>query len=138
MNLAVQTAGGTVAGQFVCLTGIIRRAEEIGIIQRGTHRLVDLSGRVIAALRSDQVNLFGLEGQFVTVCGISEGRIEGVLSLRVTQVLPANVPGFTPQPFVDFRLLLLLLFLASLGFPIGLQRGGLFGTPFGFGGFRRS
>lgn len=128
MNLSVQTAGGS-RGQFVCLTGIIRRAEEIGIIQRGTHRLVDLSGRVVAALRSDQVNLFSLEGQFVTVCGISEGRIEGVLSLLVTQVLPANVPTAPPQPFIDFRLLLFLLLLLSLGFPIG--------QPGGLGRFRR-
>jgi hypothetical protein len=73
-----------------CLSGIIVRAEPFGFIQRGTHRLLNTSGQVIAALRSDVVNLTQFEGQFRTVCGMDEGQIEGVTSLLVTQVLPAN------------------------------------------------
>jgi len=109
--------GPTTVGATVCRTGIIRRAEEIGFIQRGTHRLFDLAGNLIASLASTQVNLFGLEGRFVTVCGTSEGGIEGVLALNVTQVLPATVPGAapTPQPQPDIRLLLLLLLLTQPG-----------------------
>lgn len=124
-------------GNFICLTGVVRRAEEIGIIQRGTHRLVDLSGNLLAALRSDQVNLTALEGRFVTVCGINEGQIEGVTSLRVTQVLPANVPGTfpAPQPQLDLRLLILLILLSNpallRGFNLNLLLALLFGGGLG-------
>lgn len=107
----------TTSGSFTCLTGFIRPAEQIGIIQRGTHRLVDARGNVLASLHSNQVNLRALEGQFVTVCGFSEGRIEGVLSLNVTQVFSATVPVVTPPPqpiSIDLRTLLLLLLLANL------------------------
>lgn len=130
---------------FTCLTGIVRRAEEIGFIQRGTHRLVDLQGRVIAALRSNQVNLFGLEGQFLTVCGISEGRIEGVLSLLVTQVFPVRQPTVPPVPppqQIDLRTLLLFLLLTRQISPLllflllsgGLDRTGIAGLGLGLGG----
>jgi hypothetical protein len=72
---------------MICLTGFIRRAEAIGFIQRGTHRLVDRSGNVVAILRGDQVNLFALEGRLALVCGIDEGMIEGFRSVLVRRVL---------------------------------------------------
>lgn len=81
----------TISLRFACLSGIIQRAEEVGFLQRGTHRLVSATGQVLATLRSNQVNLFALEGQFRTVCGFDEGEIEGVRSLLVTQVLPPNL-----------------------------------------------
>ncbi|HYF92148.1 MAG TPA: hypothetical protein VD969_07860 [Symbiobacteriaceae bacterium] len=84
----------TTAFRFSCLTGFIRRAEEVGFLQRGTHRLVAADGRVIATLSSTVVDLTALEGQFRTVCGFDEGEIEGVTSLRVTQVLPVAPGGF--------------------------------------------
>jgi hypothetical protein len=132
--------GQTGTRTTICLTGIVRRAEEVGIIQRGTHRLIDLSGNVIAALRSNQVNLFALEGQFVTVCGINEGRIEGVLSIFVTQAFRANVPGTVP-PFpgqLDLRTLLLFILFTQPQLLRGIRLdillallfgGGLFGLP---------
>lgn len=80
------TAGFTIL--FRCLTGLVVPAEQIGIIQRGTHRLLDANGRVIAALRSDVVNLNALVGQNAIVCGLDEGQIEGVTSLNVTQAFP--------------------------------------------------
>lgn len=134
------TTTTTLRANFVCLTGVVRRAEEIGFIQRGTHRLVDLQGRVIAALRSNQVNLTALEGQFVTVCGISEGRIEGVLSILVTQaqsaLQPTTPPVFPPQQ-IDLRTLLLLLLLTGQlqlnPLIISILLGGRFGTT-GLGG----
>lgn len=105
-----QIASGTA---FTCLTGFIRRAEPIGFIQRGTHRLIDVNGNVIASLRSTQVQLSALEGRFVTVCGFSEGQIEGVLSLRVTEVFPVVSPTITPLPQIDLRMLLLALLLST-------------------------
>ena len=83
----------TMSIRFTCLTGIIRRAEEVGFLQRGTHRLVAANGQVIATLSSTMVDLTALEGQFRTVCGFDEGVIEGVTSLQVTQVMPANAGG---------------------------------------------
>jgi hypothetical protein len=74
-GFTIAANGATATGAFVCRTGIIRRAEEIGIIQRGTHRLFDVAGNLIASLQSTQVNLFALEGRFLTVCGTSEGVI---------------------------------------------------------------
>ena len=79
----------------VCLNGRIQRAAPIDIFQRGTHRLIDITGRVIATLRSLTINLFLFEGQFVTVCGIFEGNIEGVPSILVTAIfnqIPPNCP----------------------------------------------
>lgn len=70
---------------MICLAGFIRRAEAIGFIQRGTHRLTDDSGNVIAILHGDQVNLFSLEGRRALVCGIDEGMIEGFRSLLVVR-----------------------------------------------------
>lgn len=97
---------------FTCLTGFVRRRPQIGIFQRGTHLLVDINGNVIATLRSNTVDLFGLEGRFVTVCGTNEGQIEGVTSLLVTQLL--NVPSVTPVPGqIDLRTLLVLLLLTN-------------------------
>lgn len=85
--------------QFRCLTGRILPAEQVGIFQRGTHRLVDASGRVLATLSSDVVNLTALEGQPAIVCGIDEGQIEGVTSLRVTQATPIQTTMFMqPMP----------------------------------------
>jgi len=107
------TVSAATDGGVICRTGFIRRAEPIGIIQRGTHRLVDVNGNVIASLRSDRVNLFALEGRFVTVCGFDEGRIEGVLSIMVTQVFPVGAPTVTPVPQVDLRTLLLLILLTN-------------------------
>jgi hypothetical protein len=72
--------------RMICLTGFIRRAEAIGFIQRGTHRLVDRGGNVVAILRGDQVNLFALEGRLALVCGIDEGVIEGFRSVLVRTV----------------------------------------------------
>lgn len=106
--------GGT--DGFRCMTGFIVRAEEFGFIQRGTHRLVTRDGRVLASLSSNRVNLFALEGQLRTVCGFDEGEIEGVVSLRVTQVLPVNVPGTFPPPTdggINLALILLLLILGG-------------------------
>lgn len=127
------TTVGTTTGGTVCLTGVVRRAEEIGIIQRGTHRLVDAQGNVIAALRSDTVSLAALEGQFVTVCGVNEGRIEGVLSIRVTQAFPAFSPGFTPVPVqrIDPRILLLFLLFTQPQL-IRFLPPGIFRQLFGF------
>lgn len=116
----------TLALSVTCLTGFVRRAEPIGIVQRGTHRLIDINGRLIAVLRSNTVNLFGWEGQFVTVCGVDEGLIEGVRSLLVTQVFRANIPTTQPQPQqIDLRLLLLLL-LTNPGLAQQLPQGLLF------------
>ncbi len=126
------TVSAAVSGGLICRTGFIRRAEPIGFIQRGTHRLVDLSGRVIAALRSNRVNLFALEGQFLTVCGIDEGVIEGVRSILVTQVFPAGAR--TGQ--LDLRTLLLFQLFANPGVLRFLNPALLFlllGSPFGFG-----
>lgn len=71
------------ARPIICLTGLIRRAEAFGFIQRGTHRLVDWRGNIVAILHGDQVNLFALEGRLALVCGIDEGMIEGFRSLLV-------------------------------------------------------
>jgi hypothetical protein len=108
------TVSASASLSFACLTGFVRRRTGLDIFQRGTHLLVDASGRVIAVLRSSQVNLFALEGRFVTVCGVNEGQIEGVTSLLVTQVIGANVPGTTlPPQQIDLRTLLLLLLLTN-------------------------
>lgn len=111
------TLGTTVptGGNFICLTGIVTPAEEIGIIQRGNFRLVGLGGNVIATLTSAGPNLAFLTGRLVTVCGLNEGVIEGVRSVRVTQVLSAQV---SPVPFgqnLDLRTLLLLSLLSGAG-----------------------
>ncbi len=116
-----QTVSGTAGTAFTCLTGFIRRAEPVGFIQRGTHRLIDVNGNVIASLRSTQVNLSALEGRFVTVCGFSEGQIEGVLSLRVTEVFPVVSPPVTPVPQIDLRTLLLLILLTNPNLLRGLR-----------------
>ncbi len=81
----------------ICLNGRIQRAAPIDIFQRGTHRLIDITGRVIAILRSFTVNLFLFEGQFVTVCGIFEGNIEGVPSILVTSIFNQNPPNCPPN-----------------------------------------
>ncbi|MDF2630036.1 MAG: hypothetical protein K0R39_3867 [Symbiobacteriaceae bacterium] len=99
--------------QFRCLTGRVIPREQVGIFQRGTHRLVDANNRVLATLASDTVNLYALEGQGAIVCGIDEGQIEGVTSLRVTQAVPIQ---FAMQQFPLFN-------IQSLQ-----QFGGLFGT----------
>jgi hypothetical protein len=114
VSFPVTTFTTTTSTNFRCLSGFIVRAEPIGFIQRGTHRLLNASGQVIAALRSDVIDLTQFEGQFRTVCGLDEGQIEGVTSLLVTQVLPVNVPGGVPAPQpspIDLRLLLLVLLL---------------------------
>lgn len=94
--------GGFATGfsvQFRCLTGRVMPAEQVGFLQRGTHRLVDASGRVLATLRSDTVNLNALVGQPAIVCGIDEGQIEGVTSLNVTQAAPFQLNMMTPFQF---------------------------------------
>ncbi|HWI52078.1 MAG TPA: hypothetical protein VNT01_08040 [Symbiobacteriaceae bacterium] len=92
MSGPVTFFGTTVSGgvRFLCLTGYVMPAEQIGFLQRGTHRLVAADGRVLATLSSDQVDLSALAGQWSTVCGIDEGEIEGVPSLQVTQAMPAG------------------------------------------------
>lgn len=119
MSGPVTFSGAVAAGGvlFRCLTGFIVRREQIGFLQRGSHRLVAANGRVLATLSSDRVNLFALEGQFRTVCGIDEGEIEGVTSLRVTQVLPAgNAVVILPLSIrpINLRTLLLLLLRSRL------------------------
>jgi hypothetical protein len=96
------------AGSFVCLTGMVQRQPAIGIPFPGNFLLVNpLLNRPIAALSSDQVNLAALVGQTVTVCGISLGEVEGVLSLRVTSTPSLTQP--TGQNTLQ-QLLLALLF----------------------------
>lgn len=85
--------------QFRCLTGQVVPAEQVGILQRGTHRLLGANGQVLATLRSDTVNLNALVGQPAIVCGIDEGQIEGVTSLNVTQASPFGTTMMTqPMP----------------------------------------
>lgn len=126
---------GNTGSNFICLTGFVRRRAQVDIFQRGTHRLVDRNGNVVAILRSDRVNLNNLEGQFVQVCGINEGQIEGVTSLLVTQVFAANVPSVTPPPpsQVDLRTLLILLLLTNPNLLRGINPGILFTLLLGTG-----
>ena len=107
MSGPVTFFGTAVSGgvRFLCLTGYVMPAEEIGFLQRGTHRLVAADGRVLATLSSDQVDLIALEGQWSSVCGIDEGEIEGVPSLRVTQAVPVGTATILqPLPFQQFDL----------------------------------
>ncbi len=83
----------TIHPNLTCLSGFVVPAEQIGFIQRGTHRLIGVNGQVLASLRSNTIDLNALVGRFVTVCGVSEGVIEGVLSLNVT-VVPQSRGGF--------------------------------------------
>jgi hypothetical protein len=131
--------GATVPrGATICLTGTIARAEPIGIIMRGTHRLLDATGRIIAALQSNVVNLFALEGRFLTVCGIDEGVIEGVRSILVTQVFQPGAPTPAPAPppaQLDLRTLLLFLLLTQPGLLRGIRPEILLAILFGLGQF---
>ncbi|HWI64125.1 MAG TPA: hypothetical protein VNT75_19990 [Symbiobacteriaceae bacterium] len=85
------TFSGSQPARFRCLTGVVQQAEQIGIFQRGTHRLVAPNRQVIATLRSNQVNLTALEGRAAAVCGFDEGEIEGVTSLLVTFAVPLQI-----------------------------------------------
>lgn len=85
----------------ICLNGILVRAAPIDFIQRGTHRLVDSVGRLIAILRSQTINLTEFEGQFVAVCGTFEGIIEGLQSILVLSVFIQK--SSCPQQQIDFR-----------------------------------
>ena len=78
----------------LCLNGTVVRAAPIDFIQRGTHRLIDASGRQIAILRSTTINLVQFEGLLVAVCGIFEGIIEGLQSILVSNVFisPSSCP----------------------------------------------
>lgn len=125
------------AGQFTWLTGFVTRRPAIGIPFAGTHLLVGLGGQVIASLESTTVNLDALVGQFVTLCGISRGEIEGVTSIAVTSafaspfgISPLQVP-FLP-PLLQWFLLqqfLLSALQGQAGVPGTL--GAVAGLPFG-------
>ncbi|MGE5676204.1 MAG: hypothetical protein ACM3XM_20375 [Mycobacterium leprae] len=100
-----------VAPSITCLSGTVRPAPEIDFIQRGTHRLVNDYGAVVATLSAKQVNLTDWVGQSVTVCGIDEGIIEGVHSLQVTQVLhPGELPP-SGRPSPSLMMVPLLVWL---------------------------
>lgn len=125
------------AGQFTCLTGFVTPRPAIGIPFAGTHLLVGLGGQVIASLDSATVNLDALSGQFVTLCGISRGEIEGITSIAVTSafaspfgISPLQVP-FLP-PLLQWFLLQQFL-LSALAAPAGVPgtAGTVTGLPFG-------
>jgi hypothetical protein len=103
MNGPTSFPGGFSTGfsiSFRCLTGRVVPAEQVGFLQRGTHRLLGANGQVMATLRSDTVNLNALVGQPAIVCGIDEGEIEGVTSLNVTQAAPFQTNMMMqPMPF---------------------------------------
>ncbi|BDG60928.1 hypothetical protein [Caldinitratiruptor microaerophilus] len=121
------------AGQFTCLTGFVTRRPAIGIPFAGTHLLVGLGGQVIASLESTIVNLEALVGQFVTLCGVSRGEIEGVTAVNVTSafaspfgISPLQVPFLSP--LLQWFLLQQFLLSALQGQP---GAPGALGTPAG-------
>lgn len=77
--------------ELQCFSGVVQRRPEIGIPFAGTHLLTGSSGNVVASLVSSQVNLDSLVGQNATVCGFSQGVIEGVPAVAVTQVPAGGV-----------------------------------------------
>lgn len=91
-------------GGFTCLTGLVQRAPLTSQFIGGTHVLVDVASGVIAALlRSDTVNLAGLEGQVATVCGSLQVTFSAIhgrqVLLTVTLAQPAlGMPGLVGFP----------------------------------------
>lgn len=100
-------AGGALGGGLgglsalfgsTCLTGTVVPRPVIGISFAGTHLLLSpVTGRTIASLRSNVVNLDALVGRTVTVCGPLGAPVEGVPVMTVVQVLPS--PSIFPFPF---------------------------------------